>query len=250
MKKNYDSKRYNFNENNFFDSYKQNINKNNLFHYIENFPIHLTPNYIRKFLARHQAYMMTKDITGSIFECGVGSGFGFFIWIHLRELFEPFNHNKKVIGFDTFKGFPKISKQDVSKLKNKEIKKGGLNYNNYEEINYFLQKRIEIFPLKHIDQFQLIKGDATKTVKKYLKSNPHTLISLLYLDFDNYIPTLATLKNTMKNMSKGSIICFDETSHEFWPGEAIAIKKFFKKLNKVKLERFEVGGNSSFYRVK
>ena len=246
MKKNRDEVRYNKNEKLFFKNLK--LSSKNL-RIVENFPAYLTANYFRKFLIRYEAYKLTKHIPGSIFECGVGNGNGFFSWIHFKELFEPFNHNKKIIGFDTFKGFPNVSKQDFGQIKNKNIKKGGLNYNNYNEMKILLNARKKIYPLNHLDQFKLIKGNATLTIKNYLKKNPQTFISILYLDFDNYIPTLRTLENTKKNMSKGSIICFDELDHAFWPGEGRAIKKFFNNLNKIKIQKFDLGGSPGFYRV-
>lgn len=103
----------------------------------------------------------------------------------------------------------------------------------------------ENYPLAHINQMELIKGCATKTINSYFKKNKNTLVSLLFLDFDNYAPTLAALKIT-KHMSKGSVIYFDQVNHEFWPGETLAIKKFFR-INKLKLERFPLcGGTGAF----
>jgi hypothetical protein len=173
-------------------------------------------------------------------------GGGFFLWVLLKEIFEPYNHTKKIIGFDTFTGFSKISKKDKSNLKNMNLKRNGLNYSNYEElINLVKLKKINQ-ALPHINQIELIKGCATKTISSYFKKNKNTLVSVLFLDFDNYTPTLAALKEITKHMPKGSLIYFDQVNHEFWPGETLAIKKFFR-INKLKLERFPFpGGTGAF----
>ena len=59
---------------------------------------------------------------------------------------------------------------------------------------------------------------------------------------DMYEPTLEALKSSYKNMSKGSIICFDEINHEFWPGESLAVKDFFdiKKINDLGCNYFQL----------
>jgi hypothetical protein len=31
----------------------------------------------------------------------------------LRNIYEPYNMSRKIIGFDTFEGFPSVSPQDV-----------------------------------------------------------------------------------------------------------------------------------------
>ena len=70
---------------------------------------------------------------------------------------------------------------------------------------------------------ELVKGDATKTIPKYIKDNPHLVISLLYLDFDLYRPTKIALENFVPRMPKGAIIGFDEINMKAWPGETEAV---------------------------
>ena len=100
-------------------------------------------------------------------------------------------------------------------------------------INDFNRKR----PLNHLPKIELVKGDASKTIPKFIKRNSHLLISLLYLDFDLYKPTKIALKNFLPRMSKGSIIVFDELNDPKWRGETMALLESFK-LNKIKLEKF------------
>ena len=45
-------------------------------------------------------------------ECGVFNGAGLFTWASLSEIYEPINHSRKIIGFDTFEGFPCVGKND------------------------------------------------------------------------------------------------------------------------------------------
>ena len=70
---------------------------------------------------------------------------------------------------------------------------------------------------------ELIKGDATKTIPKFIKDNPHTVVSLLYLDFDIYKPTKVAIENFIDRMPKGAIIAFDELNDKNWKGETQAV---------------------------
>lgn len=206
----------------------------------------ITPNIFKRFLQRYELYKMTKKIEGSIFECGVGAGGGYFLWVLLHEIFEPFNHTKKIVGFDTFSGFPNISKLDnPNKLNNSSIKNNGLNYNNYEEISKLVSEANQNSSIPHINKYKIVKGNVAHSIPKYLKDNPHTFISILYLDLDLFQPTLDCLENCYKHMSRGSIICFDEINHEYWPGESLAVKKFFK-INNLKFNKFDFDSTSAY----
>ena len=48
--------------------------------------------------------------------------------------------------------------------------------------------------LGHVPKIELIKGDATKTIPKFIEDKPHLVVSLLFLDFDLYQPTKTALK--------------------------------------------------------
>ena len=85
----------------------------------------------------------------------------------------------------------------------------------------------------------------TDTAPQFLRDNPHTVISLLWLDFDTYEPTLVALKNFIPRMPKGAIIAFDELNHEVWPGETIAVIEACG-LNNLKIERLPWGSNIAF----
>ena len=62
-----------------------------------------------------------------------------------------------------------------------------------------------------------------QTIPEFIKNNQHTLVSLLYLDFDLYKPTLLALKEFLPRMPKGSIIAFDELHDSKYPGETVAM---------------------------
>jgi hypothetical protein len=127
---------------------------------IQSFPIYLQTTYIRKFISRYEIYKKIVDVHGSIIECGVLGGGGVFSWAHFSEIFEPYNHLRHVIGFDTFDGFPSLNGIDLKdrddKVKSAMLFTGGLKSESLQH----LEKLIEIFdlnrPLNHINKIKLV----------------------------------------------------------------------------------------------
>lgn len=202
-----------------------------------------------KIFAKYELFKKILNNPGSIIECGVKEGSGLMLFAKLSAIFEPYNFKRKIIGFDTFEGFPSVHNKDKSKLgKHKKLHQRGYNKSNLS----ILENSIENFniqrPLNHIPKVELVKGDAIKTIPKFIKKNSHLLVSLLYLDFDLYKPTKIALKNFLPRMSKGSIIVFDELNDPKWRGETTALLETCK-LNKIKLEKFSFEPHLTFLSI-
>ena len=134
---------------------------------LENFPIFTSRQTIAQFLFKYEIFKQILKVNGSIIECGVAFGSGIFTFAHLSSIFEPANHTRKVFGFDTFSGFPSISKFDTGS--DRESKKGGMKVDSYKE----LLEAIKIFDQNrsnsHISKLNLVKGDFKKTSKDFIK---------------------------------------------------------------------------------
>ncbi|MDE2588115.1 MAG: class I SAM-dependent methyltransferase, partial [Patescibacteria group bacterium] len=176
---------------------------------LQNFSKYVPRQDITNFIAKYEIFKKIINIQGSIIECGIFLGGGLMTFAQLSSIFEPVNHQRKIIGFDTFSGFPELHKSDKKSI-SQHMHKGGLGVNSYDD----LQKCIALFNsnrfLSHIPKIELIKGNATVTIPKFLKDNPHIVVSLLYLDFDIYKPTKVAIENFVPRMPKGSVIVFDE----------------------------------------
>lgn len=197
-----------------------------------------------KFLAKYEIFKKILGIHGGIIECGVHQGGGLMTWGILSSIFEPVNHRRKVIGFDSFEGFTEICPEDLS-ADNKDARVGGLAVNAFADI----QEAVDIFdsvrPLGHINKITVVKGDANTTIEKYVSDNPHLVVALLYLDFDVYKPTKTAIELLRSRMPIGSVIVFDELYHEDWPGETQAVIDTLGIPN-LKLERFPFHPQLSF----
>jgi hypothetical protein len=166
-------------------------------------------------------YQKILDVNGVVMEFGVRWGQNLSLFQNFRGIYEPFNHTRKIIGFDTFKGFPSVNSKDGG---SEDAAKGAYSVTDkYEEyLNKILSYHESESPISHLKKYELIKGDASKTLKIYLKNNPETIIALAYFDFDIYEPTKKCLELVKGRLGKGSIIGFDELNHSKFPGETIA----------------------------
>lgn len=193
---------------------------------LENFTKYASRQSLTRFIDRYEMFKQILNVQGSIIECGVLLGGGLMSFAHFSSILEPVNLQRKIIGIDTFSGFPNVSIRDT-KGKSRFAKIGGYNANSYED----LKKCIELYDsnrfINHIPKMELVKGDAIKTIPKYVKDNPHLIVSLLYLDFDLYRPTKIALENFVPRMPKGAIIGFDEINMKAWPGETEAVLETF-----------------------
>ena len=192
---------------------------------------------LNRLLAKNEIFKKILNIHGNVIECGVFMGGGLMSWANFSAIYEPLNHTRKIIGFDTFEGFVGVNEKDQGNYNNTNLVEKGLEVNSYDD----LKKCIEVFdiyrPLGHIQKVELVKGDVTNTFNEFLQQNQHTLVALLYLDFDLYEPTRLALKTFLPRMPKGAIIAFDELNQKFWPGETIGLLEELN-INNYKIERF------------
>lgn len=171
-----------------------------------------------------EIYEQIIDINGIIMEFGVRWGNNLALFESLRGIYEPYNYNRKIIGFDTFAGFSSTHKKDGGA----NIIKNG-SYSTTKDYDLYLEKILDCHenesPVSHIKKYGLRKGDAMNTCSEYLQNNPETIIALAYFDFDLYAPTEKCLNDIKDFLTKGSVVVFDELcSHDF-PGETVALRE-------------------------
>jgi hypothetical protein len=204
---------------------------------IDAFPRFASRRALAKFLARSEIFRRILGVNGSIVECGVLHGAGLFTFAHLSAIHEPYNHTRRIIGFDTFAGVASLDAADTATGSSSHFRDGALAGSTQAE----LQDAIRLFdanrPLSHIPKIELVAGDICATAHAYVGANPHLVVSLLYLDLDLHAPTRAALKAFVPRMPKGAIIAFDELNTATFPGETIAADEELG-IRALRLERF------------
>lgn len=187
-----------------------------------NFPLWAPRQNVARFLAQWEIYREhVVHVHGSIIEGGVAFGGGLMAWAHFASILEPVNHTRRVIGFDTFGGFPGMSDQD-DRAESGLAYAGGMAAPVDEEIASLVALHDMNRPLGHIERVELVKGDACETMPQYVLDNPHLVVAMLVLDFDIYKPTAKALECFLPLMPKGAVIVWDELNCKDWPGETKA----------------------------
>lgn len=215
---------------------------------LQNFPLHVRRQDITRFLTKYELFQLALPVHGNIVECGVFAGGGLASWLHFSSIMEPYNHTRRIIGFDTFEGFPSVHAKDTTSGSSEHLHKSAFNINQgiKEEIAGLVQLHDLNRPLGHIPKVELVQGDACKTISRYVDEHPSTLISLLYLDFDIYAPTKAALEHLLPRVVKGGVVAFDELNCPEFPGETTALLERFD-LSDIALRRTNLDPHISYF---
>lgn len=183
---------------------------------INNLSLFIKRQQMTRILFMYELYKKVVPIHGSVMEFGVRWGQDMAMWECFRGMLEPYNYNRKIIGFDTFAGFPSVSEHDRASVGDLGVTAG------YEYfLEQVLQKQEAESPIP-IQKFRLVKGNVMDTLPAYLKTYPETLIAFAYFDLDLYEPTRFCLDAIEECLVRGSVIGFDELNNHNWPGETKA----------------------------
>jgi hypothetical protein len=202
------------------------------------FPRFIPRQAISYFLARSDAYKNIINIHGSIFDFGVYRGGSFFTWLQLSSIYEPYNHTRKIIGFDSFQGFSEIRGEDLgSEGGDLQFKlQGGMAYDGVKE----LQDGINLLdlnrPLGHVLKGLVVEGALPSSCEDYLQRHPETIVAMANFGLGLYEPTLKVLQLIKPRLVRGSLLVFEDLNQATWPGETQALFEVFEPL-KIKISR-------------
>jgi hypothetical protein len=182
-----------------------------------------------------QLYCRIVEIPGVICEFGVQWGAGMALLMNLRGMYEPYNVSRRIIGFDTFEGFPSIDAKDGSLPKVGDYR----SMPDYEAVlDEILSLHEALSPVPQVKKYELVKGDVSETLDGWLERNPQALIAMAIFDMDIYKPTRDALAKVLPRLTKGSLLVFDELCCPPFPGETSALQEVIGA-NNLKLRRFE-----------
>lgn len=189
---------------------------------------------ISRLLYQDHLYRQILNVPGVICEFGVHWGATIATLCNLRGIYEPFNHSRQIVGFDTFSGFPGVTEQDggFSQAGDYSTSAG-----YEEELGEILELHESFSPIPQIRKHKLVKGDVTQTLPVWLAENPHAIVSMAIFDMDIYKPTKDALEMIVPRLTRGSVLVFDELSCPHFPGETTALNEMLG-LNNVRLQRF------------
>ena len=156
----------------------------------------------------------TADVQGDVAECGVFRG-GTLVpmGLYLKEK----GASKRVIGFDSFEGFPDSIQVDLElggeSLGDKRM--GGMNETSFELVS----GKVRRFSL---DNAVLERGYFENTLGKYADS----VFSMAHLDCDTYNSYKECLEFFYSRIPSGGVVLLDEYDDPPWPGCNKAVDEF------------------------
>ena len=176
-------------------------------------------------LSTHINYILEKFDSNEfkdlyIGEAGLGNGNTF---LYLTLIAEKLG--LKIIGFDSFEGFPEIKNIKDRRLFGKPLKKGQWAVSTVKSIKRklinsgvnpsFIDKKVELVP-----------GYFEDSLKNFDKNKKFIF---LHLDVDLYSSYKTCLGELWDNVVSGGIVVFDEYHDKKWPDAKDAIDEFFNK---------------------
>ena len=176
------------------------------------------PSRIYKFLAHYELYKMILNLPGDVFEMGVFKAGTMIRWATFRQLLEN-SFSRRVVGFDTFGKFPKMSVNLGSDLDA-----------DLEYVEAFTAKAGEalsrdqveqVFARKGFENFDLLEGNVTDTLPHFVMKNPACRIALLHLDLNVKGPTKFVLEALYDRIVPGGLIVIDDYTSVVGTTEAI-----------------------------
>jgi len=189
---------------------------------IDNLGLYLTRQALSRINFIQEIYKLILPVHGVIMEFGVRWGQNLALFSSLRGIHEPYNYNRKIIGFDTFDGFPEVTPEDGPIPASGDY---SVSENWFKELDHVLEMHNHMSPIPQKRKHDIVKGDAVQTVPKYFIEHPETIIAMAYFDFDLYKPTRVCLEAIQPHLTKGSVIAFDELNMPEFPGETRAFKE-------------------------
>jgi len=132
---------------------------------LSNLGLFLNSKNLSRILFMNHLYQQIIDVQGIIIEFGVRWGQNTSLFAALRGIYEPFNRHRKIVGFDTFKGFPAITKKD-GKSKLMRVGADSVSENYVDYLNTLMELQEKDNPLSHIKKFELVAGDAVVEIDK------------------------------------------------------------------------------------
>jgi len=211
---------------------------------LENIGLFTKRQHLSRILFMHHLYTQIINVNGVVLEFGVRWGQNMALYEAFRGMYEPFNYTRKIIGFDTFEGFPETHDKDGSApIAQKGAYSVTENYDEY--LGNVLAAHEEESPIPHIRKHKLVKGDACVTVEDYFSEHPETIVALAYFDFDLYEPTKKCLEVISSHITRGAVIGFDELNHPDFPGETRALNEVFG-ISKYRIRRLPFSPMTSY----
>ena len=203
------------------------------------------------FLARNEIFKQVLPLHGSIFDFGIYRGSSFFTWQQLSAIYEPYNHLRKIVGFDSFEGFSALGENDHGRDgKDLALKRqGGMKF---EDGGAEVERGIALCdmnrPLGHVHKARVVVGTLPGAFARYLEDHQETVVAMANFGLGLYEPTVELLALLKPRLQAGSILILEDLNQSTWPGETKALFEVFRP-EEISLNRIPHCPHLSYMRI-
>lgn len=180
-----------------------------------NLGMYVRSGLLVKFLLLAEVYKRAMKVPGVMAEFGVWYGQSLVLLENLRAIYESFNKQRRIVGFDSFTGYSE------GKWAKTGLYNTGRKYIGYLDKLLKAHAKANVYghqPCPH----ELIEGDAGHEAHAYFDAHPELTVALAILDMGPYEVTKDVLKAIKPRLLPGSIVLLDEFTLADTPGEATA----------------------------
>jgi hypothetical protein len=184
---------------------------------------------LAKILFINELYEMILERPGIILEFGCHTGQNLVLFENLRAIYEPFNNQRRIVGFDSFEGYTSVDTAIDGEAP--EIVGDGYRLpDDYTEtLNSILRYHQKNSVMPHFSRCEIVTGDVMDTAKAYLDKHPGEIVALAYFDLATYGPTKCCLEAILPRLIPGSLLLMDELNFRDYPGASVAFLETVKK---------------------
>lgn len=191
---------------------------------LQNLGLFLTRASMSRILFLHDIYLKVLTVPGCVIDLGCHWGQNAALFSTFRNIYEPQNISRLVLGLDTFSDYLGASERDGGIMVDDVKKNPGALPDRYEAtLDEILDCHDQLGARGHIKKHEVLKGDACETMAQYFEDHPDTLVSLIYFDIGLYAPTKKCLELVKDRLTKGSIIGLDHIAMPDVPGDGRAV---------------------------
>lgn len=177
--------------------------------FLHDFSAYVGHMSLNRLLTIYELYKKTLDVAGHIADVGVYKGASSLLFAKLIKIFES-ESLTLCHGFDWFEGAKKSEKDSVL------LSDGGYK-TEYESVLELVKKQ------KYENILKIHKLDLTKDLEEFFTKHNHLKFKLVMMDAGLYEVMKASIPYFYEKLVPGGIMIFDQYSHEFAPGETMAI---------------------------
>lgn len=124
---------------------------------MKNLGLYIDRQSLARILFMYDLYNKAVNIHGDVMEFGTRWGQNMVLFSNFRGMLEPYNHNRKIVGFDTFDGFPESS------ITERDDAVDSVSFETVEGYEYYLNQLLAIHeeksPIPEITKYEVVVGD-------------------------------------------------------------------------------------------